>query len=86
MKAQVFNSDFINSTIQFVLCGLFQTNWFPSYGTRFYNITNYYWMVIGALPFIMLYNGKKGKGFKYFFYIFYPVHIYIFYIIGNMMG
>lgn len=28
-----------------------------------------------ALPLIYLYNGKKGKMQKYFFYIFYPVHI-----------
>ena len=28
-----------------------------------------------ALPLIYLYNGKKGKTQKYFFYIFYPVHI-----------
>lgn len=30
-----------------------------------------------ALIFIFLYNGKKGKDLKYFFYAFYPVHISI---------
>lgn len=30
-----------------------------------------------ALIFIFLYNGKKGKNLKYFFYAFYPVHISI---------
>lgn len=43
------------------------------------------WMMIGSLPFILLYNGKKGSGFKYFFYLFYPLHIWILYILGNFI-
>lgn len=35
------------------------------------------WMSIGALPFFLLYNGKKGKGYKYLFYIYYPLHIVV---------
>lgn len=42
----------------------------------------YQWMMIGALPFMLLYNGKKGKGLKWLFYIFYPAHIYILFILG----
>ena len=41
-----------------------------------------------VFPFILLYNGKRGpkNGFsKYFFYIFYPVHIWILYIINFVM-
>lgn len=30
-----------------------------------------------AIPFIFLYNGKKGKSLKYYFYIFYPLHMLI---------
>jgi hypothetical protein len=40
------------------------------------------WLMIFALLPILLYNGKRGKGNKYFFYIFYPAHIYLFYIIA----
>ncbi len=35
-----------------------------------------------ALPFIWLYNGQKGKSFKYYFYAFYPMHMLIFFILN----
>ena len=40
------------------------------------------WLLIFTVIFIILYNGKRGRGNKYFFYIFYPAHIYLFYIIA----
>lgn len=48
--------------------------------------TEYQWMMIGALPFLLAYNGKKGKGYQYFFYFFYPIHIYLLYFIGGWIG
>jgi len=45
---------------------------------------NYQWMMIGALPFMFTYNKKKGRNAKYFFYFFYPIHIYILWLIGNI--
>jgi hypothetical protein len=85
MKSELFHSNIIYNIVQFILCGIFQANWFPIYGIRFYTIINYYWMVIGALPFMLMYNYKKGNGMKYFFYFFYPLHIYILYVIGNLI-
>jgi hypothetical protein len=38
-------------------------------------------MVFAALP-ILLYNGRRGRGAKYFFYAFYPLHIYLLYLIA----
>jgi hypothetical protein len=35
-------------------------------------------MLFAAIPMLM-YNGERGKGGKYFFYVFYPGHIYILY-------
>ncbi len=32
--------------------------------------------MILAVPFILLYNGEKGKSHKYFFYVYYPLHRY----------
>ncbi|WP_027626393.1 TraX family protein [Clostridium lundense] len=46
-------------------------------------VVNYQWMMVFSLPFILMYNGERGKKAKYFFYIFYPVHIWILYIVGN---
>lgn len=59
---------------------------FPILGFHVIGIDKYsiQWMMIGALPFILLYNGKKGKSMKYFFYIFYPVHILIFFILSRV--
>ena len=46
--------------------------------------TSIQWMMIFAVIPIFLYNGEKGRGMKYFFYIFYPAHIYILYIIATL--
>jgi hypothetical protein len=40
------------------------------------------WLMIFAIIPILLYNGERGKGNKLFFYIFYPAHIYLFYIVA----
>lgn len=41
-------------------------------------------MGLAAIP-MFLYNGKRGYGMKNFFYIFYPAHIGILYIISAMI-
>jgi hypothetical protein len=41
-------------------------------------------MLFAAIP-ILMYNGQRGKGNKYFFYLFYPAHIYVLYIIAWMI-
>lgn len=43
---------------------------------------NYQWMMIFSLPIMLLYNGKKGKGLKKLFYVYYPVHLAVLYIIA----
>jgi hypothetical protein len=43
------------------------------------------WLSIAAIIPILLYNGQRGRGSKYFFYAFYPAHIYLLYIIAWFM-
>lgn len=48
--------------------------------------TDYQWMMVGALPLLLAYNGQRGKGYKYFFYLYYPVHIIFLYFVGGFWG
>lgn len=45
------------------------------------------WYSFLAIPFLFLYNGKRGKlNIKYFFYAFYPLHMVIIYIIDLLIN
>jgi len=47
---------------------------------------NYQWMMIFSLPFMLLYNGKRGKNIKKLFYIYYPLHLLILNVISSKWG
>lgn len=44
-----------------------------------------FWMIL-FIPFLFLYNQKKGRSIKYFFYLYYPIHIYVLLFIGKMLN
>ena len=45
-----------------------------------------YWFgLLGFLP-IFLYNGKKGRGLKWLFYVFYPGHLLLIWAIRTLLG
>ncbi|MBR5578470.1 MAG: conjugal transfer protein TraX [Lachnospiraceae bacterium] len=44
------------------------------------------WKAIFAFLPIAFYNGKRGRQIKYAFYIFYPAHLLLFYIISKVAG
>lgn len=46
---------------------------------------NIQWMQVFSLPFILMYNGKRGPNIKKFFYIFYPAHIWILFLISQFI-
>ncbi len=41
------------------------------------------WLMIAALPLMMSYNHEKGRGMKYFFYVFYPAHAFLLFYLAN---
>jgi len=50
-----------------------------------HNFGSLQWGMILAIPFILLYNGQKGNTQKYFFYIYYPVHIWLLAFLGSLL-
>lgn len=48
-------------------------------------LINYQWMMVFSLPFMLMYNGERGRSLKYFFYVFYPTHIWVLYILGYFL-
>lgn len=79
---------YIVHRFKWVQCGAIALAAIISTGMTFSNLftTNYEWMMIFSIIPIMLYNGERGRGSKYFFYLFYPAHIYILYLISYFMS
>ncbi|GAD16863.1 traX family protein [Lentilactobacillus otakiensis DSM 19908 = JCM 15040] len=48
--------------------------------------TNFQWLMVFAIVPMFFYNGKLGRSMKGFFYAFYPLHIWILYLIAWFMG
>lgn len=54
-----------------------------SYASLF--LYRYQWMMIFSIVFFRIYSGERGHALKYGFYLFYPAHIWLLYVIGYMM-
>ena len=51
-----------------------------------YQLEPYQWMGLFTLPLLFLYNGRRGeKNLKWFFYLFYPLHIAVIQVIAMAM-
>ena len=82
-KLRYWGLPFLSETIDYMLNAIVGLPPMGTGGSMFFQ--NYQWMMIMALPFMLVYNSKRGKKMKYFFYIFYPVHIIILFYIGKMI-
>jgi hypothetical protein len=47
---------------------------------------DFQWLMVFAVIPLLLYNGKRGRGGKYFFYVYYPAHIYLLYCAAWLLG
>jgi hypothetical protein len=82
------NQDKKKTGIFYVLFSLlvFAAGYNPENGMKSMFLDNIQWYTVFALPFILLYNKQKGRGMKYFFYAFYPAHIYLLTILANIIS
>lgn len=55
-------------------------------GTKEFDIQNISYYLILATPFLFMYNNEKGRGMKYLFYIYYPVHIVILFLMADKLS
>ena len=46
----------------------------------------YQWMMVFSVIPMLMYNGEKGRSMKWFFYVFYVVHLVILWYIGKMLA
>ncbi|MDR1212185.1 MAG: conjugal transfer protein TraX [Spirochaetaceae bacterium] len=58
-------------------------SWYSARGS----VGDFEWLIVFAVIPLLLYNGKRGKGGgKYFFYIYYPTHVYLLYCIAWVLS
>lgn len=54
--------------------------------SSFYELFHpYQTYAVMAIPFLLLYNGEKGRDMKYFFYFYYPLHQYLLFVMGMLL-
>jgi len=51
-----------------------------------YGVFPVQWMMVLALPLMLRYNGEKGRGWKWFFYFYYPAHTCLLFLLARALG
>lgn len=51
-----------------------------------YGVFPVQWMMVLALPLMLRYNGEKGRGWKWFFYLYYPAHTCLLFLLARGLG
>lgn len=91
LLADLLNTDYGGKGIIFILCyyllyerKVIKQLMFAVENILLYGVGIQAYASLAAVP-MLLYNGKKGPSLKYFFYVFYPLHLLILYLIINIM-
>ena len=51
-----------------------------------YGVFPVQWMMVLALPLMLRYNGERGRGWKWFFYVYYPAHTCLLFLLARGLG
>ena len=51
-----------------------------------YGVFPVQWMMVLALPLMLRYNGERGRGWKCFFYVYYPAHTCLLFLLARGLG
>ena len=72
MNFNIFRDYKFKILMNFLVLNVFNTI-FP----KVFDLVDTQFFSLISLVFIFMYNGKKGRSMKYFFYLFYPIHFFI---------
>lgn len=82
-KLQSYGFKILSGIYEFIFRGVLGLN---TRIARDFDVHDCQWLMVFSIIFIMLYNGKYGKGMKKLFYIYYPLHIIVLYFISELMA
>ena len=86
LGAEILQLDYgMNGIISIVALYVFRKNKLPQ---LLVGAISFCWEQVAPLAFlpIAFYNGKRGRNIKYAFYVFYPAHLLLLYVVARVIG
>lgn len=89
-RIKIYFGNTVNEILVWILSILgadpVELNTFTPFSTELLLYENYQWMMIFAFPFFLFYNGQHGRKIKWFFYLYYPIHIILLFLLSKTGG